>query len=348
VKRLSAILFFSSLSFFAISSSWAQSLDKIVEAAKKEGQVRLGLTLRWEVGGKPSGKKLAEAFQARYPFIKVSLERVGGTRERERVISELAAGRVSYDVTVLTVTQTSTAVRANLAERVNWHQLGIQRHDISPQELGVNYQYGVFGIAYNKKLIPDEVGSKLTWDDCTDPKWKTKVAANDSPVHLEILWQPHAWGRDKTLEHARKLVANQTIFERSLEESLTKVALGEYLLSCGNVHRNYVEYTTHKDPAALGFTVPGPAPATSRGVVYIPRGASHPNAAKLWILWSFSEEAQKILDEVDFTGSPQVPGTQAYKMTRGRNIVWYEPEWQLKAEDIRKEILEAIGLPIVR
>jgi hypothetical protein len=68
----------------------------------------------------------------------------------------------------------------------------------------------------------------------------------------------------------------------------------------------------------------------------------------LWILWSLSEEAQALLDAIDFTGNPTVMATAAGKMAKGKKIVLYEPEWQLKAQDIRKEILEATGLPIVR
>lgn len=67
-----------------LSAVWGQGMDKIVEGAKKEGQLKLGITLRWEVAGKPSGKKLIEAFQARYPLVKVdfkSLLHSGNARE---------------------------------------------------------------------------------------------------------------------------------------------------------------------------------------------------------------------------------------------------------------------------
>ena len=319
-----------------------------MEGAKKEGRVKLGITLRLDVAGKPSGRKLIEAFQARYPFIKVDFERVGGTREREKVFTELAAGQVSYDVTVMTVTQIPIVLKTNVVERIDWRSLGIQPQDIGPQALGVNYQHVVFGITYNKALLSDESARKMGWEDCADPKWKRKVAMNDTPIHLEILWQPHLWGRDKTLAHARRLAANQTIFERSGEDATQKVALGEYAMSCGDVHNNYLEQTIFKGATNLGFVLPEPVPATTRAVVFIPRGAQHPNAAKLWIAWSLSEEAQTILDAFDFTGNPAILTTAAGKMAKGRKIVRYEPEWELKAQDIRKEILQATGLPIVR
>jgi ABC-type Fe3+ transport system substrate-binding protein len=347
-KKFFSAVFILSWFLLVSPSIWAQALDKIVEGAKKEGRVRLGITLRWEVAGKPSGKKLAEAFQAHYPFIKVDFERVGGTREREKVFTEIAAGKVPYDVTVMTVTQIPNMLKANIAEKFDWRALGIQPQDIGAQSLGVNYQHVVFGITYNKSLMSDDIARKMAWEDCADPKWKRRVAMNDTPIHLEILWQPHVWGRDKTLAHARKLAANQTIFERSGEDATQKVALGEYVMSCGDVHKNYLEETTFKGAATLGFVLPEPVPTNTRGVVYIPRGAQYPNAARLWIVWSLSEEAQALLDAIDFTGNPALLATASGKMAKGKKLVRYEPEWELKAQDIRKEILEATGLPIVR
>src|SRR5262249_24795339 len=91
---IGALMGASVLSFAPL---WAQGLEKLVDGAKKEGQVKVGLTVRWEEGGKAGAKKFVEVFQTRYPFLKVGYERVGGSRERERVLSELAAGKVSYD-----------------------------------------------------------------------------------------------------------------------------------------------------------------------------------------------------------------------------------------------------------
>jgi hypothetical protein len=35
-------------------------------------------------------------------------------------------------------------------------------------------------------------------------------------------------------------------------------------------------------------------------------------------------------------------------MIRGKRVAWYELKWRAKADEILKEILEAIGLPVVR
>lgn len=336
------------VSLVSLSSVWAQGLEKIAEGAKREGKVKVGITVRWEEGGKPGAKKFVEVFQSRYPFLKVDYERVGGSRERERVLSELAAGKVSYDVTVLSETQVPTALRANVVEKVDWKSLGVNPLHVHPDGFGVNYRSQLYGIAYNRKLVPDDVGKKLTWEDCAGPKWKRKVAMDTRPRHLEILWQPNVWGREKTLAHARQLAANETIFERDRTGAMTKLALGEYSIDCGAFYSTYYEQTRSGRAEQVGFTLAEPIPVNLGDVVFIPRGAPHLNAAKLWIVWSLSEEGQKLLDEVEGNGSPLIPGTQTARLIKGKKVAWYEPQYRAKAEEILKEILEAVGLPIVR
>jgi iron(III) transport system substrate-binding protein len=322
--------------------------EKLVEGAKKEGKVKLGLTVRWEEGGKPAAKKIVEAFQARYPFVKVDYERVGGSRERERVLTELAAGRVPYDVTVLSGTQVPIAVKANVAQAVDWRSLNIPQRQIHPDRIGVYYRSQIVGILYNKKLVPEPVGSKLTWEDCAAPQWRKKVAMDNRPRYLEIFYQPHVWGREKTLAHARQLGKNQTIFERSRSAAVTKLTLGEYPIICGANYSHFREQIAYRGVTHLGFTLPEPVPVPHGDVVFIPRAAANPNAAQLWVAWSLSEEGQKVLDAVEFDGSPFVAGTEPSKILKGKKTATYEPQWEAKADEVLKEILEAVGLPVVQ
>jgi iron(III) transport system substrate-binding protein len=331
-----------------VSPADAQVREKIIEGANREGRVKLGISTRWEEAGKPAAKKLVEAFQSLYPFIKVDYERVGGSRERERVLSELAAGRISYDVTALSETQVPTAQSAKVVELVDWRALGVLPSLIHPAGFSVTPHTQIYGIAYNRKLIPDSVGAKLAWEDCANPKWRKKVAMDTRPRHLEIFWQPRVWGREKTLKHARQLAGNETIFERDRNQTMAKLILGEYPIVCGAFYSHYYEEVRGGRGAQLGFT-PGEIVAIGPGsLAYVPRGAPHPNAAKLWILWWVSEEGQRVQDEVEGNASPHYPWSQAAKMIKGKKVFWYEPEWITKADEILKEILQAVGLPIVR
>jgi iron(III) transport system substrate-binding protein len=334
-----------------LSPLWAQqekALQKVIEGAKKESKVKIGLTMRWQEAGKPSGQKIVETFQARYPFVKVEYERVGGSRERERVLTELSAGKVPYDVTVLSGTQLDLVLKAKLAEPIDWRSLGVHQRHVHPDKFGVYYRSQLVGILYNRKLIPDEVGSKLTWEDCANPKWKKKVAMDNRPRYLEIFYQPHVWGKEKTLAHARQLGANGTIFERSRSAAVSKLTLGEYPIICGANYSHYREQIAYRGINHIGFTVAEPVPVPHGDIVFIPRGAASPESAKLWVAWSVAEEGQRVLDAVEFDGSPYIAGTEPNKILKGRKTASYDPQWEAKAEDLLKEILEAIGLPVVQ
>jgi len=324
------------------------ALQKLVEAAKKDAAAKVGLTVRWEENGKPAAKKLVEVFHARYPFVKIDYERVGGSRERERILTELAAGKVGYDVTAISATQVPISLKANIIEKVDWAALGVHPKHVHPDGAGVLYRTQLFGITYNRKLIPDSVGEKLTWEDCVDPKWRKKVAMDNRPHYLELLYQPDAWGKDKTLAYARRLGANETIFERSRSAAMTKLALGEYPIICGAAYPTYKERFLYAGDRHLGFVFPEPVPVPTGEVIFVPRGAARANAGKLFIVWSLSDEGQKTLDEVEFDGSPLVPGTETAKLLKGKKVVWHDWKVQARADEILKEILEATGLPIVR
>ena len=326
----------------------AQVPDQILEGARREGRAKVGITVRWEEGGKPGAKRMVEAFQTRYPFVKVEYERVGGSRERERIFSEMTAGKVTYDVTALSQTQVPIALKANVVELIDWVPLKIRPQHINPEKAGVYYRQQLYGISYNRKLLPESVAAKFTWEDCANPKWRKKVAMDTRPRHLEIFWQAQVWGREKTLAHARQLAENQTIFERDRSGAMTKLALGESPIVCGAFYSSYYEQTRSKDKENIGFHWAEPIPINMGEVVFVPKGAAHPNAARLWILWSLSDEGHKILDEVEGSASPLVAGTQSANIIKGKKVAWYEPKWSAKAEEMLNEIIEALGLPVVR
>ena len=335
-------------SILSVTPLWAQSLEKIVEGAKKEGKLKVGLTVRWEEAGKPGAKKFVEVFQTRYPFLKVEYERVGGSRERERVLTELAAGRVSYDVTVLSETQVPTALQANVTEKVDWKALGVTAQHVHPDGFGVNYRSQLYGIAYNRSSFQTTSGENSPGRIARRPSGKKRSRW----IRDRVIWKffgNRICGDAKKLWRTRaELAANQTIFERDRTGAMTKLALGEYAIDCGSFYSTYYEHTRSGRVERIGFTLAEPIPVNLGDVVFIPRGAAHPNGAKLWIAWSLSEEGQKLLDEVEGNGSPLIPGTQTAKLVKGKKAAWYEPQYRAKAEEILKEILEAIGLPIVR
>jgi ABC-type Fe3+ transport system substrate-binding protein len=325
----------------------ALTLDEVIAKAKNEGQVRLGIAPRKEISGRPVASRIFEGFQRRYPFIKINYQRVSGFGQRERVFSEMAGGVVNYDVASLSTRQIDDGIKANIFQAVDWKGVGVDPQSVHPANFGVTYRMEPYGISYNTDLIKEAEGQKLTWEDCTNPKWKGKFATIDRPRHLEVLYQNNAWGREKTLDYARRLAANNPIVERSRDEAFVKLVKGAYPMLCGDRSQG-VLLENAMGVKNVGITFPEPVPIVHVTFMFVPRGAKNSNAGILWIAWTLSEEGQKIHDEAEFTGNPMLPSSAVHKRIKGKKIPGISWDFLSRSDDILREVLTAMGFPVVQ
>ena len=165
------------------------------------------------------------------------------------------------------------------------------------------------------------------------------------PRHLEILWQPGCAGTRNSGARAPAAV-NQTIFERDRTGAMTKLALGEYAIDCGSFYSTYYEHTRSGRAERIGFTLAEPIPVNLGDVVFVPRGAAHPNGAKLWIVWSLSEEGQKLLDEVEGNGSPLIPARKRPSSSRTRKPPGMSRNIGPKQRKFSKRFFKPSGFPL--
>lgn len=323
-------------------------LDSYIEGAKKEGSVRLGVTLRKKRFGKPAGEKYLNAFQNRYPFLSTRFRRIGGSRERERVLAEMTAGIIKFDVVTISETVANTVLQAKLPRIVNWQKLGLPSTLIHPKNIGVSLRTPVFGIGYNRELVPDEVARTFTWETCTDPKWRGKTAMDDRPQHLRHMYQKSVWGSEKTLDYAKRWAANKPAVEASRSTAAQKLAVGAYPLICGMARRQVLDLQVYGNVQSIGIVYPEPIPVGIGDIIYVPRKAKHPNAAILFLAWTTTKEAQNLLDKVDFSGHPSFEGNQIAETLKGKKVALGAWAYSERSDDILAEILRAMGFPVVR
>jgi ABC-type glycerol-3-phosphate transport system substrate-binding protein len=86
---VAALLWF----FLSAVLARAQTQDALVQGAKKEGKVVYWTTMRVT-----DAQALADAFESRYPFLKVEVVRISGDQLIERAIAESQAGTITADV----------------------------------------------------------------------------------------------------------------------------------------------------------------------------------------------------------------------------------------------------------
>jgi ABC-type Fe3+ transport system substrate-binding protein len=323
-------------------------LDPYIAAAKKEGSVRIGVTLRNKVHGKPAGELYFAAFQKRYPFFKVNFKRIGGSRERERVMTEMASGLFNFDVATVSETQVGTLVNLKLPRIVEWEKLGVPKFLTHPENIGVPLRTQVFGIGYNRDLVSDEAAKTFTWETCTDPKFKGKTAVKTRPRHLEQLYQDDVWGRTKTLDYAKRWMANKPSVEHSRSTAAAKLMAGAYHMFCGVTRSQVKDLQVYAGSQSIGIVFPEPVPVGIGDLMYVPDKARHPNAGILFMVWSGTKEAQNLLDDINFTGHPAFEGNEINKILKGKKIAAASWEDTARADYILKEIIQTMGLPVVR
>jgi iron(III) transport system substrate-binding protein len=156
----------------------------------------------------------------------------------------------------------------------------------------------IFTIAINTNLVPQDQEPK-TWQDVLDPKWKGKLAMDDprgsGPGGTILSGLDYLYGQD--IE--QKLADQKPFFATQAGPILTGLNRGEYAIYLSSGHPDVI--ANRRSGAPIKQIKP------SDGVGVTPIGQSllsnapHPNAAKLWIEWTLSEEGQNLLAQQGYT-----------------------------------------------
>lgn len=171
---------------------------------------------------------------------------------------------------------------------------------------------------------------------------------DDRPRHLNILYQNDGWGREKTLEYAKRWAANKPAVEASRSTGAQKLSAGAYAMICGMPRRQVLDLQVNAGEKSIGIVYPEPIPVSIGDIIYVPQKAKHPNAGVLFLAWTATPEAQTILDDIDFSGHPAFEGSDVNKITKGKKLVQASWEDVKRSDEILAEILQAMGFPVVR
>jgi hypothetical protein len=119
---------------------------------------------------------------------------------------------------------------------------------------------------------------------------------------------PELWGEQRTMGFITKFA--EQLAGRIRCNEIERVASGEFdilALDCGQGQ----SLTAKANGAPTGFTMAADAPFAQIMYLAVPRNAAHPNAAKLWINYMLSREAQDLLYEMHFADLHWLPGSKS-------------------------------------
>jgi iron(III) transport system substrate-binding protein len=297
----------------ARSQEMSPALKDLAAAANKEGT----LTLSWS-GATFAGIQGAARFQA-------AMNKAFGTNIRvnflpgadmARVVNTLAtefsAGqKSSVDIALGAAPQLTPVLKVNFFETVDWRKYLPGRITDDMIELDgqlIRIVTGLSGATYNSALAPMK---PVTLDDFLKPQWKGKIASTPYSAGFDILLAEDVRGKDKTVTYVRALSKQITGLIRCGEAE--RIATGEYLaLVMDCTGQDALQWKEKGAP--LDQMMPLDAAQLRYYYFAVPKNAQHPNAAKLYSVFTMTEEGQKLAYDTWKTDLHFLTGSKMGKM----------------------------------
>ncbi|MDB5534803.1 MAG: Iron(III) transport system substrate-binding protein [Hyphomicrobiales bacterium] len=267
--------------------------DAAWEKTIAEGKNEKQLVLYTALVGDPTLKASVQAFEKKYG-ITVNVLEGRGSDIRERARVEQGAGRFIADVTYTSEGQARLIAREDKTYVV--HEATPNLKGLKPDfaKMTSNGLFGPvmtipYGMLINTSMVKPEDEPK-SWADLANPKWKGKILSDDMRAigggYLMFFAQLNGQGLGEKFHE--ELAKNEPSFTRDMREAGRRVARGEFPI--------YVPFILNDIANLKGLPVKPLIP--TEGVPFVlygnvlMRNAPHPNAARLYIDFSMSEEAE--------------------------------------------------------
>jgi iron(III) transport system substrate-binding protein len=263
--------------------------QQLLDAAKKEGELNLwSSTPEEEVA-----PKLVEAFNKRFNTkIRVNQVSMDTRVFTTRVLAGAQSRRMEAD-SGQGASDTAFILDENgILEEFDWvgvfgqefPEIKRRVERVIPTFRGkvLDYWHLAYCIIYRTDRVKESEVPR-TWQGLADPKWRGQIALpqEGSPFHH---FAPF-WGMEKVIELARMLKANQPIFPRGVRGAAVAVESGEATLGVTTIGQADFRKISR---APVDWLTPAEIPIAIEHLI-TPKGAPHPNVARLWAAWITTE-----------------------------------------------------------
>ena len=291
-------------------------------AAKKEG------TLTWyQAGPLEPFRLIADAFEAKYPGIKVQILKLSGVAQYQRFAQEAAAGQHIADHLLMSDRPSMDKLieEGLIAE---WRVPTIDR--IPEHARHGEFAYApattVINIAYNTELVTPEEAEILgkTWKGVLDPRFKGRFAISNSKTGVSYgavaLFMDPKYADEFGPEFLKQVVAQKPAMYTDNTVLLERVAAGEHDFAFWSWDAQSI--FKWKQGAPIRFVHPSPTPMYSNFVLAVPKNAPHPNAGRLFQNWWFSEDGARALEQEFGSRSAMIGMPDTSPVVKE---AWYDP-----------------------
>ena len=261
--------------------------SRLIEGAKKEG------TLVWYTAlNLNDSEMLSKRFEQIYPFIKTDTLRLSSFSLLSKIQTEARAGAFKADVIEIAGVLGHILKKDGLfAKYVSPESRFYPDSVKDPDGTWTSFFMNTHVLAYNTKLVKKDELPK-TYEEVINPKWKDKITMSEDFDIFGMMLK--MMGRAKGLEFMRRLAAQGVVLKNSYSLAIQAVASDEVALGL-NVYGTRTEEFKKKgapiDWVPLEFTLASLEPLA------LGAKAPHPNAARLFIDFLLSKEAQALMRE---------------------------------------------------
>lgn len=312
---------------------------QLVAAAQKEGKVVWYTATDVQVA-----EKLARAFEAKYPGIKVQVERSGAERIFQRINQEY--GSKIYNADVI---ETSDAVHFIHFKKQGWLQAAVPS-DVAkywgkdykdPDGMYAAYRAHLSVIAYNTKLVPKDQAPK-SHADLLDPKWAGRMVKAHPGYSGTIMTGTDALSHTIGWKYFEQLGKQKILQVQSSTEPPKKLAAGERAVMADGNEYNVFRLKESGVPIEPVYAPEGTPIVIGNAALL--KNAAHPNAGKLFYHYMFTREAQQLNSDVGGLRSlhPEVK-EKAGRVPLSQIKVLNSDPSQLDPETIKKKYEEYFG-----
>jgi ABC-type Fe3+ transport system substrate-binding protein len=352
-SRLSSVIAAAALTIAAGATARSQdmtpALKELAAAANKEGVVNLSWSQSTFAGIQGAARFQAAMNKKFGTNIRVNfLPGPDMARIANQMATEFSAGQKAHvDILLGASPQITPIVKLNSLEEVEWRKYLPTRISADMIELNgkiIRIVTGLSGATYNSRLAPMK---PTTLADFLKPEWKGKIASTPYAAGFDVLGAADVWGKEKTVSFVQALSRQIAGVIRCGEAE--RIATGEYLaLVMDCTGQDALQWQEKGAPLAQMM----PLDAAQQRYYYfaVPRNAQHPNAAKLYTLFTLTEEGQKLSYDTWKTDLHLLPGSRMGKMVddyKKLDVKFKEVtvEWQLQHPEIdagRRELIKIL------
>ena len=311
----------------------AASQDGLLEAARREGELVYYASMNVAEANAVIG-----AFEKRYPFIKVKLNRIGSEKLLTRVLTEARAKKIFADVIQTVEFSMHIFSRSGILARYTPQANSIYPKEFKEEGFWTTVYYNAYVTAYNTRLVATRALPK-SYDDLLDPKWKGALMMEGTKADwfagmLQIL------GQERGLKYMRALAKQQPSPREGHELLAQLIVAGEGLFDI-NIPAASVERMKERG-APIEWKALGEVPAIMVGIG-LSAQAPHPNAAKVFLDFVLSREGQKLMQTPGRLIARGDLANEQAAMLRGLKIVPVDPALAEKLDEYAKQLRSIFG-----